>query len=350
MDALARSLKDSPEIFPFALDLVRDAASFARLPAEALEAASFLDERALGPGARLEAHAWPQVEAAVAAADLKEDCGFIFHIGHVGSTLISRLMGASPKVLALREPLALRTLAEAHAGLDAPESLLAPDGFERRCSAMLKLWSRRFAPGQRPIIKATSFCAGLAEDLLGRAFAPKALLMVAPPEPHLAALLGGPNNRIDIRAMAPGRLKRLHRRLGEIPWRLSSMSLGEMAAMGWASEMSALAAAAARHPERAVWLDFERFLLRPQRRLADAFAAFGIEGEDAEIAAILASPVMGRYAKAPEHAYGPAVRARVQDQARREAGEEIRRGMAWLDAAAARFPAIASALAAAEAQ
>ncbi|MEP6968709.1 MAG: hypothetical protein ABI906_11585, partial [Pseudomonadota bacterium] len=39
------------------------------------------------------------------------------------------------------------------------------------------------------------------------------------------------------------------------------------------------------------------------------------------------------YSKAPEHPYDADLRRRVLAQARREHGDEIERGIAWLDAA-----------------
>ena len=53
---------------------------------------------------------------------------------------------------------------------------------------------------------------------------------------------------------------------------------------------------------------------------------------------------MTRYAKAPEHAYDADLRAAVLAEARQTAGAEIAKGMAWLERAAAEFPAIAAAL------
>ncbi|MEL7190174.1 MAG: hypothetical protein AAGK17_11525, partial [Pseudomonadota bacterium] len=42
----------------------------------------------------------------------RDDARFIFHIGHVGSTLLARLLGEAPDTLALREPQLLRQFAE----------------------------------------------------------------------------------------------------------------------------------------------------------------------------------------------------------------------------------------------
>ena len=347
MDALAATLKASPEFFPHSLDLIGEAAAFVRLGRDDLARASFLDARVLTPQSRPEWVPLARVHAAVAEAGLAERCDFIFHIGHVGSTLLSRLLGAHPSVLSLREPQALRTLAQAHADLAEPESLLGGADLERAVAALLRLWSRPFAPGQTAVIKATSFCCEMAEDLLARPSRPRGLLMFVPPAAYLEALLGGPNNRLDIRSMASSRLRRLHRRIGASPWRLHAMSYGEMSAMSWACEMTALNAAAARAPDQTRWLDFERFLLQPQTELAAAFAFLGSPAAEADIAAIAAGPEMGRYSKSPEHAYDAALRGRVQAQARREHGAEIARGLAWLERAATEVPEIAAAVRAA---
>jgi hypothetical protein len=344
MDSLAQSLKASPEVYPHALDPIGDAVSFIRMPREAFAAASFLDGRLLTPQTEVGWRPWAQVEAAAAEARLGAHCQFIFHIGHVGSTLMSRLLEASPALLALREPQTLRTLAQAHAELAEPESLWSAHDFERRLAVFMQLWSRVFAPGQTTVVKATSLCCGMAADLLARPSRPRGLFMFTAPDVYLATLLGGANNHIDIRSMASARLRRLHRRIGGPAWRLSELSYGEMAAMSWACEMTALGAAAEAHGDRILWIDFERFLARPQSGLATAFAHLGAETGPDEIASIVAGPEMRRYSKAPEHAYDAALRARVLAQARETGRQEIRAGLDWLDAAAARFAPIAAAV------
>src|SRR5205814_3020599 len=77
---------------------------------ESYRAASFLDDRMLQQPVDAQAVAWPDVEAAM-GEDLRADARWIFHIGHVGSTLVSRLLGELGGVLAVREPRLLRDLA-----------------------------------------------------------------------------------------------------------------------------------------------------------------------------------------------------------------------------------------------
>ena len=55
---------------------------------------------------------------------------FIFHTGHVGSTLVSRLLDETGAVLSLREPSPLRTLAETSDALHLPESRIGQARFD----------------------------------------------------------------------------------------------------------------------------------------------------------------------------------------------------------------------------
>jgi hypothetical protein len=112
MDDIAEELGRSPELFPYVLDLPADGVLFTRLRKTDFETASFLDARLITPQTASRMLPWPEVSAAIDAARLAERCGFIFHIGHVGSTLLSRLIGSHAAVFSLREPEILRTLAQ----------------------------------------------------------------------------------------------------------------------------------------------------------------------------------------------------------------------------------------------
>jgi hypothetical protein len=113
-----------PEFLPFKLDLVSRRVLLVRLTPAQRHDAAFLDERALP--ARADG-GWVPLEALLAQTSVQAACAdAIFHIGHCGSTLLSRLLESWPQVQGLREPLPLRILAEAWPQLHAPESRLAP--------------------------------------------------------------------------------------------------------------------------------------------------------------------------------------------------------------------------------
>ena len=344
MDALAEELGGSPELFPYMLDLPRDGVVFLRLKRTDYEQASFLDARLLTPKTSSHALPWPQVAAAIGAARLAERCGFIFHIGHVGSTLLSRLIGAHRAAFSLREPVILRTFAQLKGEPHVQPHAWRHDDFDARLSACLKLLSRTFETRQLAVIKATSFVSELAADLLARASAPKAVIMFVSPESYIATILGGPNSRQEARVMAPSRLARLHRRIGGDAWQLASMSEGEVLALSWASEMSALVRAANSGGERVFRVDFDRFLENPAPLLSSVLHHFDIGGTSEETRAIIAGPDMQRYSKSPDHAYDAALRRDVLQAARAAHGAEIRRGLAWLDRAAGGHAAVRDAL------
>jgi hypothetical protein len=339
---LADHLRRSPEAYPHSWDQAADAVFFIRVAEADYARASFLDQRILGAQTPGEWMAWDRL--AGLTQGLPERLGLIFHIGHVGSTLVSRLLGGVPEILALREPSPLRQLAQAKAELDQPESWFSEADYAARLDAWLKLWSRPFRPGQLPVVKATSFASECAGDILGRASKPSALMLYAKPEVYLAGILAGPNSRQEARVMAQGRLHRLRRRLGGAAWRLWEMSEGERIAMSWACEMTALKAGAGGHEGQVAWMDFDAFLAEPGAKLTSAFAHFGGGPSPAAIEALVTGPMMHQYSKAPEHAYDATLRSEVLASGVAESGGEIRKGMAWLERAAKDHPAIASAL------
>jgi len=341
MDALAQSLARSPELFPHSLDVRTDTFGFIGLGRADYRRASFLDDRILAPHTLRRTLAWNQVERAVADAGLKEASHYIFHIGHVGSTLLSRLLGEQPGVMALREPAILRTLAQIRGEPAFERQIWGTDGFERRLSALLKLWSRTFEPGDRAVVKTTSFVSELAGELLDRPSGPRALLMYASPESYMATILGGANAPQEARRLAPERLRRLQGRAGE---KVPTPGIGEIVAMSWACEMTALLAAKTIAGGRALLLDFDAFLARPAEMLAQAALHLDVPACEQDIAKAIGGPEMRRYSKAPEFAYDAALRREVQNQARATFGAEITRGLVWLDQLARRHPSIKAAL------
>ena len=93
-----------------ALDSTAGRARLIAMDRDSYRAASFLDDRMLQQPVDAQLVPWPDVEMAI-DDDMRSDARWIFHIGHVGSTLVSRLLGELPNVLAIREPRLLRDVA-----------------------------------------------------------------------------------------------------------------------------------------------------------------------------------------------------------------------------------------------
>jgi hypothetical protein len=327
-DLLAR-LRTTPDAYPQKLDVVRESFLVIEFGETAYRAASFLDDRILGPARR---GGWLPVDRVLDAARLAADLRplhFIFHTGHVGSTLVSRLLDETGVVLSLREPLPLRTLAEAYDVLERPESLLGPCRFEELLDAQLRLWSRGYAATKCVVVKATSSAARLAPAILARG-GTRAIYLNMRAEPAIATLLAGQNSPLDLRGHGPGRMQRLCARIGRPLAPLYSLSLGELAAMSWLAESLCRRDILARFAGQVVAVDFDVFLADVGGSMRCVLAQFGLPTDDRELSLLASSPVLTRYSKAPEQAYGAALRAQVLGEARRAHWAEIGRGLAWL--------------------
>jgi hypothetical protein len=341
MNPLQESVTRSPQLFPYSMDLGGDSVSFVHLAKADYERASFLDPRILTPQTRACSLPWAEIARAIDSAQLKERLGFIFHIGHVGSTLLSRLIGAHPCAFSLREPMLLRGFAQLKGELRHAPAGWGGDAFEARLTRVLQLFSRTFEDRELAVVKATSVVSELSATLLSRASAPKAIMMYVPPESYIATILGGANSRQEAKVLTPSRLQRLQQRIGCEAWRAEHMSEGETLALAWACEMSALAQAARSSAARLV--DFDQFLINPSS-LLEILRHFDIDATTAEVQTILEGPDMRRYSKAPEYAYDAALRLEVLNEARAMHGAEIRRGLNWLEQAAGRFEPVRQAV------
>jgi hypothetical protein len=265
---------------------------------------------------------------------------FIFHTGHVGSTLVSRLLDEAGTVLSLREPLPLRTLAEAHDGLGRNDSLVSNAHFDATLATFMSLWGRGYDTTRAVVVKATSSAGRIASAILGRSDNSRALYLNLRAEPYLATLLAGQNSPIDLRGHGPERIRRLSLRLAAPPAALHTMSTGELAAMSWLAETWAQRDAAARFGDRVMPLDFEAFLADVPASMARIVGHFGMEADERYLSQVGRSPVLTRYSKAPEFAYTPALRAEVLRDSRRNNREEIRKGMRWLERIAESEPPV----------
>ncbi len=320
------ALTRDPALFPVGLSEDGLHLRLLRLDEAAYARASFLDGRLIGPGMDAGWTDWAMISQA--AEGLVARAHFIFHIGHVGSTLLSRLLGEHSGLFSLREPALLRDV--------------AAGGLEGRLASLLALFSRTWRAEQTALIKATSFVSEIAPDVMAQASGGRAVLLSATPPVYLRSILGGEASRQEAHVLSPLRRQRLERRLGA---RLHADTEGEEIAMSWLCEAMALAAAADALPARCLWLDFDRLLAEPIPSLSAAFRHLQADPALIDLAGLVGGPILRRYAKGPEHAYDAALRQRVQVEAARRHAAEIQRGMAWLQRTAEAHPAVRPAFA-----
>lgn len=330
IEGLVARLPASPDAYVQKFDAVREMALVIQFDANAYRAASFLDDRILGPATK---GGWVRLARVIAAARNvanRRPLHFIFHFGHVGSTLVSRLLDESGGVFSLREPLTLRLLAEAHDVVGEAHSLMSQRQFEDLLDALLALWSRGYGDDRAVIVKATSSAGRMATTLLGRNAGSRAIYLSLKPEPYLATLLAGANSLSDLRGHAIERARRLP--TFDVALRpIHSLSHGELAAMSWLAEGFSRDEARVRCGERILFVDFDAFLGDVSSGLRAVLGQFGLPVDEQFLGGVASSQALTRYAKAPEHAYTPALRSQILEESRARNGEEIRKGLAWLE-------------------
>lgn len=317
-----------PRFLPFKLDLVGQRALWVRLDAAQRRDAAFLDERALPPspeGGWLSLDAW-QHAAPVASAPAADA---IFHIGHCGSTLLSRLLESWPEVEALREPLPLRSLAEVWDSRGDALSRISTDDAEALLDAAWAAWSRPLPPRSRSLVKATSGCNGLIDALLQRQPAMRVVLLDMPLRPWLATLFKSPDSMFDAASAAPSRLRYLQSRGLAEGLALHAMSLPVQCAVGWLAERLRFdALAAGPYGRRVLRVEFETLLDAPAPTLREIADHLGLAAE--RVAAAVTSPAWGRYAKAQAHEYGRDDRAHDLALSLQRHAVPIAEAEAWL--------------------
>lgn len=309
---------------PQALDPQKRLVRLVHMDAGAYRNASFLDDRMFTEQRESVVVPWAEVEGA-AGKDLGAGARWIFHIGHVGSTLVARLLGEIDNVLAIREPRILRDVA-----------MLAPETRAEFTPVLQKLLSRTFAADELALIKATSFVSEIAPELVTAGG--RALFMYATPRNYIGSILAGENSVKEMAALAPLRAQRVAAR-ATLP---APRNGAEAAAAAWACEMTALEAAAQAPDRQFAWADFDRMLADMSSELERVARFFGFATD--QVPEIAAGPLMRRYSKAVEHEYSPSLRRELIDEAHAANRADIDSAIAMLQSAAETSPLLAGAL------
>jgi hypothetical protein len=291
--------------------------------------ASFLDDRLLQGGHPNHLLNWAEIERGQPDS-ARSDARWIFHIGHVGSTLVSRLLGELGGVLAIREPRALRDLTFFPSEV---RNMFVPTA--------RALMSRTFTKDGAAVVKATSMVSEIAAELVGEKGC--ALFLHASADTYVRTILAGDSSPAELQTLSHFYRARAARAGIEFCDPLTSPA--KVAALVWACEMTALESAADKLPGDAVtWADFDEFLEEPAAQLGAFCQFFKLRNEPGEVARIVQGPLMNRYSKALEYEFGPETRRRQLADAGETHSEEIASALAMLSQAAEKAPLLARAL------
>ena len=255
-----------------------------------------------------------------------QPAAFIFHVGHCGSTLLSRALGATPAVLSLREPMTLNVLASALREMEDPVSWLSKDEWQRLHIIILLALDRRFKQSQLPLVKVTSTCNILLEPVLASHASRRAIALHQPLESCLSGMLRYKDTFSDLRSQSRTRLLEWQQVPGARALRLQDLDPEDIIVLSWLSSMYRFSRALDKYPEQLIRLDFEQFLSDPQSVLADTASFLGLEHAAGQIADTY-TEISGFYSKIPGQRFTPADRQYVLDKSRHQNADPIQRGL-----------------------
>ena len=330
---LPESLSEDAGWLAQAIDPPTGAIRFVEMDRASYRASNFLDDRIFQHPVKAVLCSLDEAARAM-DVELRRDARWIFHIGHVGSTLVARLLGEINGVLCIREPRILRDVA-----------VLDPSERQALMPAIQRLLSRTFAKGETALVKATSFVSEIAPELVPEG--ERALFLFEAPRTYIESILAGENSRKELRMLADIRAQRMAQRVHGLS--RADRSDAHLAAAAWACEMTSLEAAADAMPDRRLlWAKFDSMLDDMSSSLQQLADFFAFDATEEDLRKLAAGPLMQRYSKALEYEYSPALRRELLAEAGQAHRAEIDQAIAMLTDAAGNSPLLARAMSRAE--
>jgi hypothetical protein len=328
LQSLLPEIMASPRLFPHQLNPEKGLALVIEAEEHFYSNAVFLDQRALGPGTQ---GAWIPLDVlwryVNSAADQQSSpTHFIFHTGHCGSTLVSRLLDEVPNTLGLRQPLVLRTLATKHHAEPAAASELA-----LMFRPIYQLLARRYSPQQQVVIKPTSMCNNLAAPLLDQHPANLGIGLFVKLEVYLANMLDK-SEHADIDGFIGHRQTSLEKLIPGIELDTNTLSRAEKIAFSWLAEAAQLNHLVSGHlNSRVLLVDFDNFLADKACYLEKIFSHLNIDSQGNALNQALASPVFRTYSKQPDFRYTETNREAILNESRANNHEAISAGIQYTE-------------------
>jgi hypothetical protein len=247
--------------------------------------------------------------------------GWVFHMAHTGSTLLTRALDRPGKNLVIREPMPLRALGVAVGAANGN----APVDKERLQLAVAML-GRRYADDQSVIVKANVPVNAIVPDLLMLSENPAALLLHFGLDDYLTAILRSPKHRKWVSHVSA------EIRLGECPETgpVDTLHIAELGAALWLFQMRIYVTALEKTPSMRS-LDANILFDEPAACLTASSRYFCCPICNDEVQQIVSSELFSTYAKNPGTAFNNSLRrARVAEN-RRALADEIALARRWIE-------------------
>ena len=341
-EVLIDALVADPSLLLQNIDLVGGGSMFVRITEEIYKASMFLDNRlqVKNPQTHI-TNLWPLAELVGKRIPEQAPLNFVFHVGHCGSTMMSRMLEDLGGVLALREPLPLRWLAGAARELNTPLAQLDEDRYLQLQTLLLRLYARTYRNSDTALIKATSDCSFIADRLLATHPSNKAVLLYVSLDTFLTGMLRSDLRRQETLQFSQSRLHDLHSVIGAEHIRLFELDVAQKTAVSWLANVALLhKLTEQKSAEQCLFMNFETFLSEPVPFFKKMTEFLQMDVGDKQIEQVVFGPIIQAYSKDPNFPYNPAARAAELNEARQKYGEEIKAAYDWANQICERFPAL----------
>lgn len=258
---------------------------------------------------------------------------YIFHIGHCGSTMISRLLGCFEGVLALREPVPLISLAENYRKIGEPPLRVNANQYSILESFVVHLVTRTFNEQQTALIKPTSYCYNIADRLMNYNKGSKSVMLYINLETYLATMLRASQRKAEALNAAQNCLSDL-KNISCIDYPvIENLPVEKTIALNWIAHMTWLIRLTQNKSfnGRIGLVNFDDFLSNPAESLQSICTLFDIQANAGEIKTVINGPIMQSYSKKPEIDYNSDTRRRELAQYRQIYSREISSTLAWAE-------------------
>jgi hypothetical protein len=281
-----------------------DRAIFVPMDRAAYHRSIFLDARI--SAAAGQAVALP-VEAVEQAVRAPLPTSWIFHMAHVGSTLLARALDDRHASLVLREPMALRQLA------------FRPD--DRRLAIVAAMLGKRYRADAPTLVKANVPVNFVLPKLAAVDTHARAILLYLPLHDYLLAILRNDSHR--------NWLRKVTTLLSDYLGDLSALSDAERAAALWLAQVNAFTGTLTALPNARA-LNAELFFAEPQGVLNAAATHLGVPIAPVGIAATVAGRLFSTNSKNPTLAFDNMQRVARRHDLERTLVAELDEAEEWI--------------------
>lgn len=341
-DPFLAGLRHDPDYLLQNLDFVNRRGLVVKITEPDYRNASFLDERIFTAHTQGAWFPLDDLQTATANTAISKPAGYILHVGHCGSTLISRLLAELPGNLPVREPVALLALGVVRRDLGQPGAPVGEADWLRYFDLATRTLARTYHASNRALIKVTSTAGNLIEPLLvPTKEVPRLLCMYISLESLLALMLRTPDMRDSLRHDSPAWAIDFCRLTGRDDIHLVNLSDAQQVAMKWLILMLLFTRAQSQYPQAVSLLDFEEFLRNSVVHLSATAMHFGLSSAPGQIERLLAGPLIQNYSKIPGQPFNPEQRTQELHEAHTRVCDEIRAGLQWAEKLCQEIPVLA---------